>query len=158
MAKKIGIPFEFKYELAMKAWSSMIAGFLYVIREEFNAVTALKLIEILFKRDDRVKNLTNFIKNVFKIEGNDIEALNQWFDIYHELTGFESTTLEQSETSYRNKITKCPFKTGYKDVGDWCKIWCNIVYTTINPKATFERLKGMCAGDPYCEFVNKIEE
>ena len=26
----------------------------------------------------------------------------------------------------------------------------NIVVKTINPKTTFERPKGMCAGDPYC--------
>ena len=94
MATKMGIPCEFKYELAMKGWASMLAGFLYVIRDEFGATTALRLIETLFKRDDRVKNLTNFIKNVFKIEGNDIEAINKWFDIYHELSEPESVLQE----------------------------------------------------------------
>jgi len=158
MTSKMGIPCEFKYELAMKGWASMLAGFLYVIRDEFDAITSLKLIENLFKRDDRLKNLTNFLKTVFKIEGNDIIAIKKWFDIWYELTGFESTLLEQSETIFRIKITTCPFKTGYKDISGWCKIWSDIVLKTINPKATFERPKGMCAGDPHCEYIFKLEE
>lgn len=158
MTTKMGIPCEFKYELAMKGWASMLAGFLYIIRDEFDATTALKLIEKFFKRDDRLKNLSNFLKTVFKIEGNDAEAIGKWFGIWHELVGSESIFLEQSKTITRNRVTKCQFKTGYKDLSDWCLIWCDIVYNTINPKATFERHKSMCAGDPYCEFVTKIEE
>ena len=158
MAKKIGVPLEFKYELTKKAWSSLIKGFLYVVRERHGAAEALACIERLFKMDDRAKNLTNFIKTVFKIEGNDADTMADWFKIYHEILGTESTTLELSKTNYRKKITKCPFQTGHKDVSDWCNIWSDIVYKTINPKATQERVKSMCAGDPYCEFVIKIEE
>jgi len=158
MAKKIGIPCEFKYELAMKGWSSMIAGFMYVIRDEFDAATALKLLEKLFKRDDRLKNLVNNIKTIFKIEGNDLEALATWFDVWYELTGIEATWLERSKTINRTKITKCPFKTGYKDLSDYIYIWIDIVVKTINPKIAYERPKGMCAGDPYCEYVHKLEE
>ena len=158
MSKKIGIPCEFKYELAMKGWSSMIVAFMYVIRDEFDASTALKLLEKLYKRDNRVKNLIKNIKTIFKIEGNDLEALTKWFEVCDELTGIEATWLERSKTSLRNKITKCPFKTGYKDLSDYIFIWMNIVLETINPKITFERPKGMCAGDPYCEYVYKLEE
>ena len=158
MTKKIGIPCEFKYELAMKGWSSMIVGFMYVIRDEFDAATALKLLEKLYKRDDRLKNLVNNIKTIFKIEGNDLEAIMKWWDVWYELTGIEATVLERSKTFARTKITKCPFKTGYKDLSDYIFIWLNIVYSTINPKITFERPKGMCAGDPYCEYIFRIEE
>ena len=158
MAKKIGVPLEFKYELAMKAWSSLVKGFMYVVRERHGAAEALACIERLFKMDDRTKNLTTFIKTVFKIEGNDADTIADWFETYHEVTGSESTVLEQSKTFIRRKITKCPFQTGHKDLSDWCKIWGDIVIKTINPKATLERPKAMCAGDPYCENICRIEE
>ena len=158
MAKKIGIPWEFKYRLAMRGWSSILVGFMYAIREEYGADAALKIIERLYKMDDRVKNLVNFIKDVFKIEGNDVETIAQWIDIWDELTGIEATWLERSKTFARGKITKCPWKTGYKDLSDYVLIWFNIVVKTINPKIACERPKGMCAGDPYCEYIYKLEE
>lgn len=158
MVQKLAIPMEFKYELAMRGWNTMLKGFMYVIREEYGATAALKLVEKFFKMDDRLKNLANFIKNVFKIEGNDVETIMKWLDIWFEICGFEYTWLEQSKTLGRNKITKCPFKTGYKDLSDWCLIWNNIIYETLNPKVTLEAIKQMCAGDPYCEFVTKMKE
>jgi len=158
MAKKIGVPLEFKYQLSLRGWTSILGGFLYVIRERHGAAEALSCIERLFKMDDRVKNLTNTIKTIFKIEGNDAKTMLDWFETYWEILGTEYTIPEQSKTISRMKITKCPFQTGHKDISDWCKTWCDIVYTTINPKATQERHKSMCAGDPYCELVFKIEE
>ena len=157
MAKKIGIPWEFKYKLAMRGWSSILGGFLYAIREKYGAPAALEIIERLYKMDDRVKNLANFIKDVFKIEGNDAEAIGKWFDVWYEICEFEYTTLEQSKTLVRSKVTKCPWKIAYKDI-DWCLIWADIIYKTINPKAIHERPKAMCAGDPYCEHITRIEE
>jgi hypothetical protein len=158
VAKDIVIPSELKLDFFKTAYHSIHKGFMYVIRDEFGAATALKLLEILYKRDDRVKNLVNFIKDVFKIEGNDLEALATWVDFWNELTGIEGTWLERSKTILRGKVTKCPFKTGYKDLSDHIYIWMNIVVKTINPKMTVERPKGMCAGDPYCEYIHKIED
>ncbi len=71
---------------------------------------------------------------------------------------FEYTILERSKTINRIKVTKCPWKTEPKDISDWVLIFNNIVNKTINPKATLERPKAMCAGDSYCEYVWKIEE
>jgi hypothetical protein len=158
MVKKIGIPCEFKLQLVMTAYSTMLKGFVYEIRERFDAATALELLQSFFNRDDRVKNLTNFIKKVFKIEGNDVESISKWFEIWSEITGSENIILETSKTFGRNRIIKCPFKMGYKDLSDWCVNWIAIIYETLNPKATIEAIKLMCAGDPYCEFVSKIEE
>ena len=158
MVKKITIPDEFRAELAITGWTSMMKGFLYVIRERHGAAEAYACAERLFEMDDRMKNLTNFLKTVFKIEGNDAETIMDWLVIWYEIHRFEYHVVERSKTISRNTVTKCPFKTGYKDIGEWCTIWANFVLTTINPKATIERLKGMCAGDPYCEFINKIEE
>lgn len=158
MAKKIGIPWEFKYELAIKGWGSLLKGFLYALRNKYGAAEAKKIVEMVYRMDDRVKNLTNFLRTVFKIEGNDVEAIAKWWDVWYECTGFEFTWLERTKTYNRMKITKCPWKTGYKDIGDWCLIWCSIVYNTLNPKATLKQTKGMCAGDPHCEFITRIEE
>jgi len=157
VSKKIGVPLEFKYKMAMRGWSSILNGFLYVIREKRGAAEALELIEKLFKMEDRVKNLTNTVKTIFKIEGNDIETLAQWWDIWCEICEIESTILKQSKSLFRIKNTKCPWKTGYKDI-DWVLIWFNIVTKTINPNINFERPKGMCAGDSYCEYIFKLEE
>jgi hypothetical protein len=158
MSKKIGIPCEFKYELALKGWTSGYKGLLYAIREEYGAAAALKMYERVQHMDDRIKNLTNFIRTVFKIDGNDVETIAKWWDIWGEIVGLESTMLERSKTCLRRKITECPWKVEYEDIGDYSLIFSNIVVKTINPKATHERVKGMCNGDPYCEYVTKIEE
>ena len=158
MAKKMAIPWELKYNYAMGGWASLLKGFLYEIREEYGAAKALTIYERLCKRDDRVKNMTNTIKNVFKLEGNDAETIGKWWEIWSEINDQEYVMLEQSKTIRINKITKCPWKTGIKDICDWSLPFTDIIIKAINPKATFERPKAMCAGDPHCEYIFRIEE
>ena len=158
MAKKIALPCEFKYDYAMSGYTFVLKAWLHVIRREYGAATALKLYEETCKIGDRTKKLTNLILTIFKLEGNDAETIGEWWEIWWECCGGEITTLERSKTINRIRITKCPWKTEPKDIGDWCVIWSNIITKTINPKATFERPKGMCAGDPYCESIVKVEE
>ena len=158
MAKKMVIPCELKADFRQRAYILLFKAYLYETREEYGAAMALKLYERVNKRDNRTKRLTNSLLTIFKIKGNDVETIAQWWDIWSELNGFETTWLERSKTIARLKVTKCPFKTEPKDVSDWSLIWHNIVVKTINPKATFERPKSMCAGDPYCEYIFKIEE
>ena len=158
MAKKVEIPWETKYKFAVGGYHAAIKGLLHLTREKYGADAALEIYERFCKEGDRVKNFTNTILEVFKIEGNDAEAIAKWYDIFYELTGMEGTALEKSETFLRVKVTKCPWKTDYKDISDWDLNFADMVDKTINPKATVERPKAMCAGDPYCEFVHKIEE
>ena len=158
MAKKVAIPWELKYKFAMGGYAGIIKAFLYAIREEYGAAATLKIYERVCKIDDRAKRFTNSILEIFKIEGNDAETIRKWYNIYNELNGIESTTLELSKTLYRRKITKCPFQTEPKDISDVFLIFQNIVTKTINPKATLETPKRMCAGDPYCDYIWKIEE
>ena len=158
MAKKVMISVDLKYDFAIIAYAGLFKGFMYAIREEYGAAAALKIYERLCKMGNRIKNVTNKLLTIFKIEGNDAEAIVKWWDIWYELLGFESTILELSKTCVRTKITKCPMKTEYKDICDWDLIFVDIINKTINPKATCERPKGRCAGDPYCEYVFKIEE
>ncbi len=158
MARKVIIPMELKYDFALRAYTSIYKGFFYAIREECDAATAFKVYERLCKMGDRIKNLANFVLTVFKIEGNDVEAIDKWFDIWAELMGMERIILEETKTFSKAKITKCNVKTEFKDIDGHCLIFTNIIFNTINPKAIVERPKGMCAGDPYCEFIAKIEE
>jgi hypothetical protein len=158
MAKKIAIPWELKYKYAMGGWASLLKGFLYEIREEYGAAKALKIYERLCKRDDRVRNMTKGILTAFNIEGNDADTIGKWWEIWSEINDQEYIMLEQSKTIRRSKITKCPWKTGLKDISEWALKFNNIVIKTINPKATVERPKAMCEGDPHCEYVWKIEE
>ena len=158
MAKKMVIPWELKADIRIKGWASVFKGLMYAVREEYGAAAALKMYERLCTMDDRIKNLTKTILEIFKIEGDDAETIAKWWEIYFELTGMEHTWPERSKTSSRMKITKCPFQTEPKDISDWVLSFVNIVAETINPKATYERPKGMCAGDQYCEYVFKIEE
>lgn len=158
MSKKIVIPWELKYDFAMRGYSSIKRGFLHLIRNKYGAAATLELLEELYRTDDRLKNLTNVILEIFKIKGNDAETIANFLDIWGELCGFESTSIERSKTFYRVKITKCPWKTQYKDISDWPLIWNDIILKTINPKLTVDRPKKMCAGDPYCEYVYKLEE
>jgi hypothetical protein len=158
MTEKISIPWLLKHEFILRAYTSIIKGFLYAIREKYGADAALELYERVCTMDDRIRNMTNSLLDVFQLKGNDAATIAKWFSIWFELTGFEYTTLELSNTTSRSKITKCPFKTEIEDISDWDIIFGYIVTKTINPKATFERPKAMCAGDPYCEFFWKIEE
>ena len=98
--------------------------------------------------------------NVFKLDGKDIETISKWWDIWWELTGVEYTTLEQSKTIFRTRITRCPWITKYKDISDWdLKSFGKRVAKTINPRMTVEQHRNRCAGDSnYCEFVFKIED
>ena len=158
MAKRLVIPWELKYKFLKGGYTSLFKGWLYAVREEYGAEAALRLYEKICKMSDRVKNLTNTLKDIFNIEGNDCETFAKWFDIWDEIMGREVTITERSKTIARKKIITCPFKTEAKDIGDHCLIMANIVAKTINPKTTLERPKGMCAGDQYCEFVTRIEE
>ena len=158
MVKKTPIPWELKYNYMKGMVTTLFKSVMYEYREKHGAAAALEFYEGVWKRDDRVKNLTTTIKDVFKIEGNDIVAIKKWYDIFLELQGIEGTTLEQSKTLWRNRINKCAWQTDPKDISDWILIFMNIVVKTINPKATVERPKGICAGDPYCEYIYKLEE
>ncbi len=158
MSKKVSIPLELKLDYLERAYRSLFKGVLYAIREKYGAAEAIDIFERLWKMDDRVKNLTNILIKIFKLERNDAETMAKWYEIWHELNGFEYTWLERSKTIARYKVTQCPFKPAYKDLSDFCLIYANIVNKTINQKATVERLKGMCAGDSYCEFIHRVEE
>jgi hypothetical protein len=158
MAKKPVIPWELKADFRLRGWTSLFKGLMFTIREKYGAAAALEIIERIWKMDNRTENLTNFFLTTFKIEGNNGKTMAKWWDIWYELTGSENITLEQSEKIYRNKVTKCPWKTKYTDISDWCKIYTSIVDKTINTKTTVERPKAMCLGDPHCEWVAKIQE
>ena len=158
-APKRGLPWELKYKFVRGQMTTLFKGFMYAIREECGAATALKLAEKIWKIDNRVKKMVHTFLNVFKIEGNDLETVGEFWNIYWEITGIEATILEDTKTYSRIKITECPWSTpDPKDISDWCIIWADTVNKSINPKITNERLKGMCAGDPYCEYVTKMEE
>ncbi len=157
MAKKV-IPWELKYKYIRGMLTTLLKGFLYEIREEYGAAKSLEIYERVSKRDDRIKNMTNTVRDVFNIEGNDAIAIAKWFNIFLELTGIEATTLELSNTICRFKVTKCLRRTEPKDISGWCNSLPIRAGMTINPKATFENPKRMCAGDPYCELFWKIED
>ena len=158
MTKKMVIPWELKADFRLNGWTSIFKGFMYEIQEKYGAAEAIEMYERICKRDDRIKNLTNFFLTTFKIEGNDCETIAKWHDIWHELCDFEWTWPERSNTIARCKITKCPWKLVPKELNNHSFGFQNIVVKTINPKASFERPKGMCKGDPFCEYIWKIEE
>ncbi|WP_287584184.1 hypothetical protein [Candidatus Borrarchaeum sp.] len=158
MTEKISIPLLLKHDFTLRAYSSIVKGFLYAIREKHGGNEALETYLRVCTMDDRIKNLTNALLDIFQLKGSDAETIGKWFEVWFELTAFEYAILEQSKTSSRVKVTKCPFKTEPKDLSDWALIFTNLVSKTINPKATVERPKAMCAGDSYCEYIWKIEE
>ena len=156
-APKRGLPCEFKYDFAMSGYAFTMKAWLHVVREEYGAAAALKLYEKISKKGDRIKKLTNTLLTIFNLEGNDAATIGEWFDIFCECAGIDATILERSQTINRVKVTKCPWKTELKDV-PFGVIFMDIGAKTINPKLTVERPKAMCEGDPYCEYVWKLEE
>ena len=157
-APKRGLPAELKYDYMRGGWTTGARAFLYALRKKYGAAAAVNFFERVYTMDDRVKILANTIRTNFNLEDNDAVTIGEVFDIWDELIGIESTILERSKTINRRKVTKCPFKTEPKDVSDWNLPFVNMITMTINPKATLERPKAMCAGDPYCEYVWKVEE
>ena len=159
MTKKVVIPWELKYDFAMKSNASVVKGFLYAIREEYGAAVALKIAENMWTFKDRIKNMVKMILKVFEIEGDNAETIGEFWDVYSEISGIEGVILERSKTSGRQKITKCPWNTpDPKDLSDWCERFCNVINKSINPKVASKRPMGMCTGDSYCEIAWKIEE
>ena len=157
-ARKRGIPLELRYEYAKNAWADAIKALTYEVREKYGAAAALEIFDMVCNEDDRVKKLTNAIRTLFNLEENDAETLGEVIDIWDEFTGIDSTILERSNTINRRKVTKCPWVTEPRDLSEWFLPFIRIVTKTINPKATLERPKSMCAGDSYCEYVWKLEE
>ena len=156
---KRGLPWELKYKYVRGQMTTLFKGFLYAIREEYGADAALKIAEKMWKFKDRLKNMVNTFLNVFKIEGNDCETIGGFWDVYWEITGIEAIILERSKTYTEVKVTKCPWSTpDPKDINVWCEIWANTINKSINPKSSSKRPKGMCAGDPYCEHITRLEE
>ena len=159
MTKKMPIPWELKYNFIKGMLTTFFKGVIYEFRKRFGGVATLEFVESVWKREDRVKKMTTTLKDVFKIEGNNIETLQTWWKIYNELLGMNFTILELSKTHSRVRYpTGCAWVTEPEDISDWFFIFSNIINTTINPKATMERVKGICEGEPYCEYVWKIEE
>jgi hypothetical protein len=158
MTKEVVIPWELKYKFVRGMLTTLFKGFMYLIREKFGAATALEIHEQINKMDDRIQNMTDTLRNVFNIEGNDAEAITKWYDIFNELIGIEYSVLERSKTIARRRIIKCPWATEPKDISDWCFNLQRIIYNSINPKAIIERPIAMCSGDPYCEFITRLEE
>ena len=156
--KKMKIPWELKYNFAMKGWTSNHKSWLYALREKYGAVEAIGIYEMFNEMGDRVKNITNTIRTIFKLEGNDCETIGKCWDIWHELAGQDTNILERSKIINKWRIIKCPFQTEYKDISNWCNRFDHVVGSTINPNATWEMITCMCAGDPYCECIVKLEE
>jgi hypothetical protein len=157
---KRGIPWEFKYRFVRGQQITLLKGFMRAIRTKFDAATAFEIYKMVGTTDERNKKMTTTLRDVFKIKGNDIEAMMTWWEIFYELLGIEATWLEVTNKIARYKVTVCPWSTpDPEDIsGGYCFIFEDFVNKIINPKATTERPKGMCAGDPYCEYIYKIEE
>lgn len=159
LVKKFSIPWELKYNYMKGMVTTLLKGFLYSIRTKFDAATSLEIYEMACKLDDRVKNMTMTLKDVFKIEGNGIEAISRWFEIWFELIGWEITWYERSKTISRFECPiGCAWMTKPEDLSEWVLIFYNIAAKTINPSAFIERPKGKCAGDSSCEYIIKIKE
>ncbi|WP_287584454.1 methanogen output domain 1-containing protein [Candidatus Borrarchaeum sp.] len=159
MAKKMAIPWKFKYEFTMGGWTSNLKAYLYAIREKYGAEAALEIYERVNEMDDRIKNMTNTLKEVFKLEGNNGETFAQWWEVFWEITEMEYIIPERSKTFTRFEVLKCPWTTEPKDISVWCFLsLVGKIAKTINPQATLERPKAMCAGDPHCEYIFKLEE
>ena len=158
MTKKMVIPWELKADFRLRGYAGVFKAFMYAIREKYGAAAAIEIKEMIDKMDDRTRNLTNTILTIFKIEGNDAEAIGKFWDVYCELSGIEYSWLVRSKTCYRSEVTKCPWKTEFKDLFGWNLLFQDIIVKTINPKATAELPIAMCKGDSHCEYVYKIEE
>ena len=154
----MSIPLEFKYGYAMGGWTEASKELLLLVREKYGAAAALEIFDMVCNEGERVKKLTTAIRTLFNLEENDAETLGEVLDIWDEFTGIDSTILDRSNTINRRKVTKCPWVTAPRDLSEWFLPFYSIVTKTINPKATLERPKAMCAGDPYCEYTWKIEE
>jgi hypothetical protein len=159
LVKKFSIPWELKYKYVKGMLTTVFKGFMYEIRTKFDAATALEIYEMVQKRDKRVENMVNALKDVFNIEGNGIEAISTFLQIWFELTGWEVTWFDQLKTFIRFKCPLgCAWMTKPEDLSEWFLVISNIFVKSINPKAIIVRHIGMCAGDSSCEYIIKLEE
>ena len=57
-----GLPFEFKYDWAMRGWAGNLKAFLYIIRETYGATAVLEIFDMVCTMDDRIKSLPMHFK------------------------------------------------------------------------------------------------
>jgi hypothetical protein len=157
-APKRGIPWGLKLDFVRRANIDFFKRRMYAVREKYGANAALEMFERYCNMGDRIKNMTNTIRQIFKLKGTDAITIGEVLDVWDEITGYESIVLERSPTINRRKVIRCPWKVAYKDLGEYAFPMKDIMGKTINPKATLEMSKKMCSGDSYCEYIWKIEE
>ena len=157
-APKRGIPWDLKYNFAMKGFEDFFRGLMYAIREKYGAAVTLEIFDRWVNDGDRVKDLTNNLRTIFDLKGNDCVTIGEVLDVWDEVCGYESFVIERSPTIYRRKVTKCPWTVKYKDVGNYAWYFKDQMGKGVNPKATLEMPKKMCAGDSYCDYIWRIEE
>jgi hypothetical protein len=157
-APKRRLSFEQKYDFVMSGNEHFFRGWLYAIRAKHGAAAVLDSYAMMCKEGDRIKNMTNALRKIFNLYGNDATTIGELLDVWDEIWKYETTILERTPTINRRIVTKCIWKVDYKDIGNYAFTIKEIMGKTVNPKAAFERPKGMCVGDPYCEYIWRIEE
>ena len=81
-APKMGLPWELKCKFARGQLTTLFKGIMRLLREKYGPATALELAEGFWRYDDRIPKMTLHLKNIFKIEGNDLEAIINWWNIW----------------------------------------------------------------------------
>jgi len=157
-APRRGIPWELKYNFAMRNFTDFAKGYVHANRDKYGPTAALEIFDMHCKEGDRVKNLSKLIQKIFNLNGNDAVTIGEVIDVWDEICGYENIIIERSETINRRKVTKCPWTVKYKDVGNYAWYFKDQMGKGVNPKATLEMPKKMCAGDPYCDYIWRIEE
>ena len=158
-APKRGISWDLKYNFAMKGFADFNRGWLYAVREKYGPAAALEIFDMSCKFDNATKGLVQTFQTILKIEGNDCVTIGEVLDVWDEISGYEGNViLERSPTINRRKVVRCPWLVKYHDIGNYAWYFKDIMGKTVNPKATLEMPKKMCAGDPYCDYIWRIEE
>jgi hypothetical protein len=155
---KRGISWELKYNFAMRNFTDFAKGYVHANRDKYGPSAALEIFDLNCKEGDRVKNLSKLIQQIFNLDGIDAVTIGEVIDVWDEICGYENIIIERSESVNRRKVTKCPWTVKYKDVGNYAWYFKDQMGKGVNPKATLEMPKKMCAGDPYCDYIWRIEE
>jgi predicted hydrocarbon binding protein len=96
------------------------------------------------------------IKERYRIDGNDIQAIAAVHGIACEVTGLQISEDERSDRAMVWKCERCVWKSSHIGICLMGHMWASYIIEAVDPRYEYQMLKMMTRGDPFCSW--KIEK
>ncbi|HWQ18520.1 MAG TPA: hypothetical protein VN455_02005 [Methanotrichaceae archaeon] len=158
------IPAEVRWEIATRSASSMPLVYDMIFRGAFGDKVDELETAFWVESGKEAKKIANYLV----LPTRDAREIDDALGIISEtLLGpeFKSEVLESRPEKVTERLTGCPMLNRLREMGmdlttamDHCGAYCSNAVTSMNPSYALEFTKGMCAGDPSCEYTIELKK